>query len=165
VSRLFVGLWPPVEVLDELEALLREDRPGVRWTTRAQWHVTLRFLGSADPVAAADALAGLRHPPVDVVVGGPVGRLGRGVLMVPVGGLDSLADAVAQAFAGIGKADDNGRAFLGHLTLARLRGTPACGLIGVTVAARWRATEVCLVESIARPGGSVYRTLATSPLT
>jgi RNA 2',3'-cyclic 3'-phosphodiesterase len=59
VARLFVAVWPPAEVLDRLEALPRVELAGCRWTIRAQWHVTLRFLGEADPDVAAEALATL----------------------------------------------------------------------------------------------------------
>ena len=55
-ARLFVAVWPPPEVLDVLAALPRTERPGVRWTTRDQWHVTLRFLGMADPAEAVEAV-------------------------------------------------------------------------------------------------------------
>ncbi|NIR41602.1 MAG: RNA 2',3'-cyclic phosphodiesterase, partial [Actinobacteria bacterium] len=55
MPRLFVAVWPPPSVVDLLARLPRREEPGVRWTTEAQWHVTLRFLGRADPADATAA--------------------------------------------------------------------------------------------------------------
>lgn len=163
VARLFVAVWPPAEVLDLIEALPRVERPGVRWTPRSAWHVTLAFLGEADPARVADALAGLRSPAVEAVMGPRPGRLGRGVLVVPVAGLDGTAADVRQVTAAVsGWSED--RPFHGHLTLARLRGAAACGLTAERVEARWPVTSVALVESTPGPTGPVYTTLATVPL-
>ena len=46
--RLFVAVRPNEAVLDAVAGLARPERPGVRWTTQPQWHVTLRFLGGVD---------------------------------------------------------------------------------------------------------------------
>ena len=165
MSRLFVALWPPAEVLDQIEALPRQERPGVRWTTRDQWHVTLRFLGSADVDAVTPALRALRHPPVEAVVGGRVARLGRSALVVPVAGLDSLAAAVLDATASAVPARAGPEArFVGHLTLARLKGARVGGLVDSLIDASWPADEVALVESILGSGPATYRTVATVPL-
>ena len=58
--RLFVGVRPPDEVLDLIADLPRRAQAGLRWTTRDQWHVTLRFLGEVeDPTVVVDALDGV----------------------------------------------------------------------------------------------------------
>ena len=54
MPRMFIAAWPPSAVLDALDALPRRDVAGVRWTTREQWHVTLRYLGDVDPDRAAE---------------------------------------------------------------------------------------------------------------
>ncbi|MGH9082735.1 MAG: 2'-5' RNA ligase family protein, partial [Acidimicrobiales bacterium] len=139
--------------------------PGVRWTDAAQWHVTLAFLGevpggrTAALVAALEgALVGAAAPPV-ASLGPAVAVLGRGVLCVPVAGLDGLATGVRQAL-GAGAAGEP--PFTGHLTLARARGgrrvPPA--LVGQSVAAAWPVEEVRLVASTLGPGGSRYTTVA-----
>ena len=61
--RLFVAVWPTPAVVEELGALPRPAAPGLRWTTADQWHVTLRFLGDADPGEAADAVSAVVHRP------------------------------------------------------------------------------------------------------
>jgi 2'-5' RNA ligase len=164
-ARLFVAVWPPAEVLQQLEALPRAAAPGVRWTTREQWHVTLRFLGRADPEAVAAAVRplGAVLVPAKVTLGPRVGRLGRGVLMVPVDGLDVVAAAVIEATAHLGQPPEP-RPFLGHLTLARLKGSAACGLTDRVIRARWTASEVAVVRSVLHPGGARYTTVATVPL-
>lgn len=165
MSRLFVALWPPADVLDQIEALPRQDRSGVRWTTRDQWHVTLRFLGRADVEVVEPALRALGHPPVQAVIGGRVGRLGTAALVVQVAGVDSLAAAVLEATASavpVPAARDE--RFIGHLTLARLQGARAGGLVDSLTDATWLADEVALVESILGSGPAIYRTVATVPL-
>ena len=164
MSRLFVAVWPPGEVVETLSTFPRERAPGVRWVAPQQWHVTLRFLGEADPDLAAAALGRLQHSTVVARAGErPVGRLGRNVLMLPVDGLDSLASAVADVMSAVGRPEPGAR-FVGHLTLARLKGAPACGLVGERLAASWTVGEVQLVESTLRQTGAEYRTISTVAL-
>jgi len=167
MPRLFVAVWPPAEVLDLIEALPRPERPGVRWTRRDQWHVTLRFLGSSveDAAPVAAALQGMEAGvvPVEAVLGPAVVRLGRGVVCVDVAGLDAVAAAVVEATAGFGQPPDD-RPFHGHLTLARLKGVGTGGLLGAEVAARWPVEEVHLVESRLHAEGARYESVAVVPL-
>ena len=159
--RLFVAVWPPPEVVAALEALPHPDHGDVRWTTPDQWHVTLRFLGSVPDDAVGHVVSSLEavsHDAVDVTVGPATKRLGAGVLMLPVSGLDSLAAALPFP---------EDRPFTGHLTLARARDrrtrmSPA--LSGVPFSASWRATSFALVRSQTKPTGAVYDDVATFPL-
>jgi 2'-5' RNA ligase len=163
MSRLFVAIWPPDDVLDELEQLPRLPLAGARWTTRVQWHVTLRFFGSTDASVAAAALDAVVAEPCAAELGPRPERLGQGVLMVPVAGLDALAAAVVRATAGIGQPPDN-RRFRGHLTLARSRRGTAPQL-DTEVHATWPVREVALLASHHHPAGSRYETLHTVVLT
>ena len=127
-----------------------------------------RELESLAKVTKADvqrvAQTYLQHPTVVAQAGErPVGRLGRNVLMLPVDGLDSLASAVADVTSALGRPEPRAR-FLGHLTLARLKGAPACGLVGEHLAAAWTVDEVQLVESTLRQTGAEYRTISTVAL-
>jgi 2'-5' RNA ligase len=163
LPRLFVAAWPPAGVLDLLETLPRPSDPGVRWTRRDQWHVTLRFLGAADPAAAVAALASLDVAAAEAVLGPLTARLGQSVVVVPVAGLTEVAVAVAAVTAEVGEPPDP-RPFAGHLTLARLRQRPACGVTGFRLAARFAVRELHLVRSHLDHEGARYETLAVVPL-
>ena len=143
-----------------LDAVAELDRPevdGVRWTRRDQWHVTLRFLGSCDESDAAVALARVVGERCVATVGPAVERLGRGVVVLPVGGLDVLAAAVVEATADVGQPPED-RPFRGHLTLARCkRRLPP---LGAPLSATFPVDEVCLVRS----AGGRYDTLTSVPL-
>jgi 2'-5' RNA ligase len=162
-ARLFVAAWPPAEVLDAIATLARPEEPGVRYTTRAQWHVTLRFLGSCDVDDAAAAFARIDGVAAEAVVGPLVSRLGRSVVVVPVRGLEALAAAVAVATAGVGEPPDP-RPFAGHLTIARLRHRAACRVTGQRIQAAFAVTELDLVRSELHPQGARYTTVATRRL-
>jgi 2'-5' RNA ligase len=162
--RLFVAVWPPPDVVATLAALPRFETAGLRWSAADKWHVTLRFLGSvpdASPVIAAvgDAVAGLA--PVPVRIGPAVALLGRGVVMVPVAGLDEVAGAVVRATAALGEAPDQ-RPFRGHITLARLRSRArlAAGAVGAPLAGGWTGGSVTVVRSHLGPDGARYERLA-----
>ncbi|MBK9178863.1 MAG: hypothetical protein IPM45_04700 [Acidimicrobiales bacterium] len=163
-ARLFVAAELPAEALDQLARLERAERPGVRWTRRDQWHVTLRFLGDVgEPAAVVEALSGVRAAPAEAVLGPRAARLGRGVLCVPVAGLEGVASGVVAATAGLGRPPDP-RRFTGHVTLARLRHVGACGLAEGAVSAAWVAREVVLVRSHLGRGGASHAVLARIPL-
>ena len=171
-SRLFLAVWPPPEVVADLAALPRPERPGLRWTPAAQWHMTLRFFGDAEVEEAravsgsalgAAALAG----PVVARLGPEVGRYGHRVLQVPVGGLEPLAAVFIPATAGVGRPPER-RPFSGHLTLARQRGRGSLSeLVGTRIAGSWRVGEVTLVASVpaGRPGmANRYEVVESYPL-
>lgn len=168
--RLFVALWPPPEVVDLLAALSRPALPGLRWTTPDQWHVTLRFFGSADPGVAEAALRGTAWPAASrptAALGNVVARFGRETLYVPVSGVEELAHAVAASTADVGEPPPD-RPFTGHLTLARARRgrgdvRPLAGA-RLAHAARWQVDEVTLVASRLEPGGARYSVVASVPL-
>lgn len=175
LMRLFVALRPPEPVLDDLETLIsglvrasskegRGQGDGLRWASRDQWHVTLRFLGDVeDPAEVVDALGERRRVgEVEAVLGPRVGLLGRSVLCLPVAGVDELADSVIAATAGIGRPPDD-RPFRGHLTLARLRrgrASEARPCVGGRLEARWAVGELEIVRSHTDPEGARYETVA-----
>ena len=163
MNRLFVAVWLPDEVLDGVGGLYRPVDAGGRWTRRDQWHVTLRFLGSADVGEVSAALRALRHAPVEAVVGPAVAMLGEGVVQLPVIGLETLADAVASATAGLGRPPE-ARSFFGHLTLARVAGEPPEGVLGQPLSASFPVDEVALVSSELGGTAARYTTLASFSL-
>ena len=167
MARLFVAVSPPEDVLEGVAALDRPEVPGLRWTHRSQWHVTLRFLGRVDDVAvAAEALAAVRAGPTVATLGPAVGRFGQRVLHVPVAGLDEVAAAVVAATAHVGEPPEE-RPFAGHLTLARVTGRARVdlrALAGRPVEGSWVVEEVGLVESRLSPKGARYEIVERVPL-
>lgn len=161
--RLFVAVWPPPPILDAVAALDRPPVERLRWTTRDQWHVTMRFLGEVpdtDVPAVVDRLAEIDASATTAVMGPVTARFGSRVLHVPVAGLDEVARAVVETTAGIGRPPVD-RPFHGHLTLARIRkGTgPSPDLrrfVGQPLAGEWPVREVTLVRSHLSPKGARY---------
>lgn len=183
--RLFVGIRLPADVRSVLEpglARLREAAPLLRWTSPAQWHLTLRFLGERDdafrarlgPLLDSEASG---HAPVTIELGdvGAFPSLRRPrVVWLGVGSGDSLAAlqrAVERACGDAG-AEPEGRAFHAHLTLARVRPgtreetlrTLRTAAASMTARAEFRATAVTLFESIPAAGGSRYEVRHEAPL-
>lgn len=129
MHRLFAGVDPPEAIKDQLLGL-QEGVTGARWQAPEQLHLTLRYIGEVDGRTAEDvavALSALRHPPFEVALAG-VGcfeRRGRpealwvGVTRNAV--LKILHDKVDRALAMAGVAPE-GRAYLPHITVARLNG-------------------------------------------
>lgn len=164
--RLFVAVWPSEDVLDAIAALPRPDVPGMRWTTRDQWHVTLRFLGRVDDVdAAVAAVRSIAAPANEVTVGPTLGRFGRRILHVPTHGLEHIAAATISATAHIGEPPEP-RPFKGHLTLARTRrgDTDLRQLATAPLTGRFPADEVTLVRSHLGSGGARYEVIERVPL-
>lgn len=151
--RLFTAMWPSAEAVAAIERIERPEHPAVRWTTRDQWHLTIRFHGEvadADVSVLVESLHELAATtaPRTVVLGPATRRVRRSVLVVPAIGLDDLTEHA-------------------HLTLARARGrTPLPhALAGRPVEVSWSVDQVTLVRSRLEPTGARYDTLATVPLT
>jgi 2'-5' RNA ligase len=148
MSRLFVAVWPPEEVLEVVAALPRPEERGVRWSRPDQWHVTLRFLGEVEDVGeAVTAVDAVSASSVTATMGPVTEVLGRTILVAPVAGIEAVAEAVISATAEVGRSPET-RPFNGHLTLARgKRPGPVRRLAGEPCAASWTVDEVVLVES------------------
>lgn len=135
--RLFVAVRPPPWFVE-----------GVR-----NPHVTLRFLGQVDDSLVDEVTEALRAGLVGVgpcvaEIGTRRRRLGATAVVVPVGGLDELAVAVAAA---VGRYGGDDRPFRGHLTVARRRrGARAPDDAATAVPSdqvTWTVDEVVLVRS------------------
>ena len=172
--RLFIAVDPPEEVLDLVEALPRPQLKSLRWTTRDQWHVTLRFLGDvADPAPVAASLrrvpAALQASgsgPFEAVLGPTVAWFtGRRILQIPVKGMELLARSVSSHTAEFGEPPD-AKPFSGHLTLARVRDRARgpVNLAGIPIGATWMVNDMVLFSSSLGSGGARYSVLERVPL-
>lgn len=159
---MFVAVRPPEDVCEALGRLPRLEEPGVRWVPPEQWHITLRFIGRADPGRVVDALGSVELPPAPVLLGPAVVRLGRTVVVLPAEGLDVLAAAVAGATVDLGEPPDP-RGPNAHLTLARLKDRARCASVGLRFSAEFEAREVELVSSVTDPAGAIHQVLDQFP--
>ena len=144
--RLFVSLRPPADVVADLQAR------APRWPAAPErWHVTLAFLGEAEPgpvhAALLQTLAGRPSFGLRLEGSGSFGR--SGPVWVGVGGdlpaLHALAGEVAAAARDAGVELER-RAYRPHLTVGR-RGTPRPESLASYRGPAWRASGVELVRS------------------
>lgn len=162
MTRLFVAVWPPEEVVADLTALPRKDQRGVRFVHPDNWHLTLRFLGDANPDAVIAALDGIEFDRTEIRIGPGVDLLGDHSLVLPATGLDDVAADVAERTRDLG--DPPRKRFAGHLTLARLK--PSAKMphaLGAMFDATFALEEIALVQSRLHPDGARYDTIATWP--
>lgn len=163
MSRLFVAIWPPEHVLDELNDLERPRDQGVKWVPTQNLHITMRFLGDADLDEVADALDQASLPRAAASLGPSIDLLAERSLVLPVAGVDDIAHVVRTATRGLGTERER-RRFVGHLTVARLarRARPSRS-IGRLFDTRFEVSEVALVASTLADSGAVYETVGTWP--
>jgi RNA 2',3'-cyclic 3'-phosphodiesterase len=127
MPRLFTGLELPSEIVAAL-ATLRGGLPGARWVEPENYHVTLRFIGEVDEVVAhevASLLARVRRAPVELHLqdlDSFGGRKPRAVVarFAPSHELMELQAEHERLMQRMGL-EPEGRKFLPHVTLARLR--------------------------------------------
>ncbi len=163
MSRLFVAIWPPDDLLERLADLDRPRDQGVKWVPQENIHITLRFLGEADADDVVDRLDAVTLPKATAVVGPAFDLRAERSIMLPVTGVDELAAVVERALRGLGTAHER-RRFVGHMTMARLaRHARPERSVGRLFEARFDVDEIALVASTLSPTGSVYDTVATWP--
>ena len=127
MPRLFTGLEIPAEIGQTLSNL-RGGLPGARWIDPENYHVTLRFIGDIDGVAAneiAALLFRINRKPFDVALQGLSSFGGKkpravGASIVPSRPLIELQAELERLMQRFGL-DPEGRKFTPHVTLARLR--------------------------------------------
>lgn len=166
-QRMFVAVVPPASVVEDLAQFLTP-REGMPWVDPAQWHLTLAFLASVPPAREDELVerlvaAAARVAPFDLELRGAgcfPDPSRASVLWLGVGEsarspLERLATG-ARAAANISGATPDGKAFVPHLTLARLRrpveATRWLRILGTYRSPAWRVEEVDLVVSHLREG-------------
>lgn len=175
MKRLFVGIALNDAARENVAAVqdrLREvaTRQGVRFVRPEKLHLTLVFLGDAEPegVMAACAEVCARHAPTELfstTLGGfPDLRRPKVVWLGVEGGIDALSALQADLAAALGQSTAE---YIPHLTLARVSpGSKAVGYAAQTLEldlppAKIEVEEVSLFES--NPDGR-YEILASWPV-
>lgn len=135
MHRLFVATRPPQEIRAALLTLMGGIM-GARWQDDDQLHLTLRFVGEIDGRVADDLMDALRHvdfPPFEIALSGIGSFASKGhvdtlwAAVQPRLLLENLHRKIDRACGRVGLAPE-GRAYLPHITLARLgrsAGSPA----------------------------------------
>ncbi|MGV1008669.1 MAG: RNA 2',3'-cyclic phosphodiesterase [Dermatophilaceae bacterium] len=184
-QRMFVAVTPPERIRDDLAQFL-EARPQLRWSSPLQWHVTLAFLSSVDEhrvddlVARLTRVAARRRAFLARVAGAGCfpNPAHASVLWLGVRAGDDddpvdlrhLAVGARAAANKSGTAPD-GKAFVPHLTVARLRrpvqATKWLRILDTYSSTDWVVDRIELVASFLGDGprrGPRYETVATLPL-
>ncbi len=159
MTRLFVAIWPPEDLLERFADIERPKDPGVRWLPQENLHITLRLLGDADIDEVSDRLDQVLLPAATAVLGPTFDLLGERSLVTPVAGVDELAGVVRDAVRGLGTERER-RRFQGHITVARLaRNARPRRSAGRAFDASFEVEEVALVASTLTEAGAVYETV------
>jgi len=168
MPRLFTALEIPREVAQSL-SFLRGGLPGARWIDTENYHITLRFIGDVDFRTAdefAHGLARIERSPVTVRLSGLDAFGGNKPHSVHAvversAALSELQAEMERIAQRVGlKAE--GRKFLPHVTVARLRGAKGqdvaeyLALRGNYASQPFTATSFVLYSSRDSVGGGPY---------
>jgi RNA 2',3'-cyclic 3'-phosphodiesterase len=187
--RLFIAIPVPKDVADALDCTQIELRqslpsPSIRWTSRSQFHLTLKFLGNLDSTQLPPLREDLRAVCAQF---GPIElraqtfgafpnlqspRIIWAGLLDRTGKLDPLQRAIEERLKPL-LTQEREEQFHAHITLARVKSISSGDLAGLqrAVEARsnagfgtWTAREVHLVQSQLSPAGSQYTVLTRASL-
>lgn len=156
--RLFFAAWPPPEVAQALARWAREAQRdcGGRATREDLIHLTLAFLGDADPAAAAASARAARGKRASFSL--EVARYWKHNRIVWVG-----PEKAPPSLAALARALGEPREFAAHVTLIRKAHAPR-GALPPLPALDWPVAEFALMNSRLDPGGPVYELLERFPL-
>jgi 2'-5' RNA ligase len=176
MPRLFTGLEVPRQVGESL-SMLRGGLPGARWIDPENYHITLRFIGDIDDRLARDVasmLDGVKRRSFDVrfdELASFGGRKPRAVIAAvdPVTPLVELQAEHERLMQRLGL-EPEGRKYLPHVTLARLRDSSSRDVAdylstrGALFGSSFRASRFVLFSARASVGGGPYVVEADYPL-
>jgi len=176
MPRLFTAIEIPPGVAQALD-MLRGGLPGARWIDRENYHITLRFIGDVDDVAAqeaADALGHIKRVSFDLHFDGLAsfgGRKPRAVVanVAPTPALLEMQGEQERLMRRIGL-EPEPRKYTPHVTLARLRTSSSLDVAdylsarGYFRTAPFPVTRFVLFSSRASTGGGPYVAEASYPL-
>jgi RNA 2',3'-cyclic 3'-phosphodiesterase len=176
MPRLFTGLEIPADVGQAL-SMLRGGLPGARWIDPENYHLTLRFIGDVDDAFAHDIaslLDKVNRRGFDLRFEGLApfgGRKPRAVVaaVAPVPPLIELQAELERLMQRVGL-EPEGRKFMPHVTLARLRDSSSRQVAdylssrGPLRVSPFAVSRFVLFSSKASVGGGPYVVEAAYPL-
>lgn len=150
--RLFFASWPPPELARALTRWAREAQRGCggRVTREDLIHLTLAFLGNADPAAAIATARTVRVGTTSFPV--EIAHYWKHNRIVWVG-----PQEVPRPLAALARALGEAREFAAHVTLIRKARGPAS--LPPLPALQWPVSEFALMNSRLEPDGPVYEVL------
>lgn len=173
--RLFTALALPPELAGRLAAL-EAGIPGARWVEPRNLHITLRFIGEVDGGMAQEVhecLAEIRAAAFEVTLSGfgTFGSRSPNALWAGVEKAPELAHLQAKVDSALARAGvaAEGRKFVPHVTLARLKNAPVPRLQAFIAGHSpfrdaFTAESFVLFRSHLGRGGAEYEALAEYPL-
>ncbi len=165
--RLFLALWPPRETaraLAEWARAVQKDAGG-RATAEETIHLTLAFLGNADPDKASAAAESVRSSPFELPIDtAKYWKHNKIVWVGPRTVPPALSDLVSQLHPALERAGFvlEDRPFTAHVTLIRKAAVPKS--IPPLPDVRWPVTDFVLVRSVPDSRGARYETLERFPM-
>ncbi|HCA80029.1 MAG TPA: RNA 2',3'-cyclic phosphodiesterase [Bacteroidetes bacterium] len=181
--RTFIALPLPSELKEKIartQSELREAGGDVKWDAPDKFHITLKFLGDAEPPvipklaeSLQKSIGGLGAFEVSYEgVGGFPNIIRPRVVWIgtkPSSALDRVQRLIEESCAALGFPRDD-RQFHAHITLGRVKGNR--GLDGLTARLKSvtfepsiaRCSEIHIMRSDLKPTGSVYALLKSIPL-
>lgn len=177
--RLFFAASIPGPQLKELEdaiQALRAQLPDARWASLSNQHITLKFLGWADPSLLADIVGVMddvasKHSPSVLRLKGAGAFPSRNRARVVWAGIEdeagllaSLANSLEEQLEPLGFEREK-RAYTPHLTVARIKNPKAVNLESTSVDTEsWLVTTIELFRSHLSPRGARYEVLSSEQL-
>ena len=176
MPRLFTGVEIPPDIGQAL-AMLRGGLPGARWITPENYHLTLRFIGDVDDLIAQEValmLGRVRRAAFDLHLEGLTsfgGRRPRAVVanVAPAQALLEVQAEHERLMQRIGL-EPEGRKYMPHITLARLRDSSSLDVAdylsarGYFRTAAFPVSRFVLFSSRNSVGGGPYVVEASYPL-
>jgi 2'-5' RNA ligase len=173
--RLFVGLALPDDIAGRL-AVMAAGIPGARWVERRNLHLTLRFIGEVEEGVAQEiheCLGEIRAAGFDLAITG-FGTFGRSKLNALWAAVEKNSEIVhlqAKVDAALVRAGiaPEGRKFVPHVTLARLKDPPVARVQEFIAGnspfrAEFSVENFILFRSRLGRGGAEYEAVGEYPL-
>ena len=176
MPRLFTGLEIPAEIGQTLSNM-RGGLPGARWIDPENYHLTLRFIGDIDDVLSREIafmLGNVRRLSFELRLDGLTsfgGRRPRAVVatVAPTQQLYELQAEHERLMQRLGL-EPEGRKFMPHVTLARLRDSSSHAVAdylstrGPVFGSSFRVSRFVLFSAKSSVGGGPYVVEADYPL-
>ena len=153
--RLFIAIGLSGEMKDALTQVQRQmaaRRVTGSYTPRENLHLTLAYLGEADPETVTDVMAKIDFEPFEIEIT-QTRHIGSLVMMdvAENKALDELAQKVRESLDAAGIAFD-GKPFMPHITLVR----KASGFLACQVSRNMAVSSFTLLASAQKDGRRVY---------